>query len=308
MVSKLAAEHVTVVLSGDGGDEIFGGYDRYLKERRERAIDAVPSPIRRAARLAGSLMPEGMTGRKFLRRLGFDGAARYFETNTLFRESEKASLFEPDAYSEIHREDPSRDWRAFLENGKMHWLSALQYMDIKNYLPNDILTKVDRMTMAHSIEAREPLLDHKLVEFAATIPPELKLKGKTTKYIFKKAMDGVLPDEILYRPKRGFAVPLARWFRGSLNFCLRDLLLSRKSLESGLFRKSYIERLISMNDRGRPMPLQLWTLITFEMWRRRFIDEGAFCRSLPAAARGNLRARVQRARAHEASGTAVECA
>ena len=89
----------------------------------------------------------------------------------------------------------------------MHWLSSLQYMDIKNYLPNDILTKVDRMSMAHSIEARVPLLDHKLVEFAATIPPEMKLKGKTTKYIFKKAMEGILPNEILYRPKRGFADP-----------------------------------------------------------------------------------------------------
>ena len=92
----------------------------------------------------------------------------------------------------------------------MHWLSALQYMDLKNYLPNDILTKVDRMSMAHSIEARVPLLDHKLVEFAATIPPELKLKGKTTKYIFKKAMEGILTDDILYRPKRGFAIPLGR--------------------------------------------------------------------------------------------------
>jgi asparagine synthase (glutamine-hydrolysing) len=249
-----------------------------------------------------------MKGRNFLRHLRYTGADRYFDVNILFREFEKASLFEPDAYKTSHQEDPRRIWHVFLENPKMHWLSSLQYMDLKNYLPNDILTKVDRMSMAHSIEAREPLLDHKLVEFAATIPPELKLKEKTTKYIFKKAMEGILPDEVLYRPKRGFAIPLARWFRGSLSFYLRDLLLSRKSLDSGLFRKSYIERLIEMNDRGRPLPLQLWTLITFELWRRRFIDEGAFCRSVPAAARGNLRARVQRAHAHEAGGTTVECA
>jgi asparagine synthase (glutamine-hydrolysing) len=181
-------------------------------------------------------------------------------------------------------------------------------MDTKSYLPNDILTKVDRMSMAHSIEARVPLLDHKLVEFAATIPPELKLKGKTTKYIFKKAFEGILPKEILHRRKQGFAIPLGRWFRGQLSLYVRDLLLSRKSLERGLFSKSYIERLIKMNDRGRSLDLQLWTLITFELWCRRFIDESAFCRSVPAAARRNFRPRVERARAHEADGAAVECA
>ncbi len=308
MVSKLASEHVTVVLSGDGGDELFAGYDRYVKERKERLLGKIPSPIRQLAGLTGSLMAEGMKGRNFLRHLAFEGADRYFDANILFREMEKASLFEADAYEQIHKDDPRSAWRSYLENGKTHWLSSLQYMDIKNYLPNDILTKVDRMSMAHSIEARVPLLDHKLVEFAATIPPELKLNGKTTKYIFKKAMEGILPNEILYRPKRGFAIPLGRWFRGQLSLYVRDLLLSRKSLERGLFRKSYIERLIEMNDRGRSLDLQLWTLITFELWCRRFIDEGAFCRSVPAAARRNFRTRVERARAHEAGGAAVECA
>jgi asparagine synthase (glutamine-hydrolysing) len=181
-------------------------------------------------------------------------------------------------------------------------------MDIKSYLPGDILTKVDRMSMAHSIEARVPLLDHKFVEFAATIPPELKLKGKTTKYIFKKALEGILPNEILYRPKRGFAIPLGRWFRGQLSLFVRDLLLSPTCLKRGLFRKSYVERLIEMNDRGRSLDLQLWTLITFELWCRRFIDEGAFCRAIPTAARRNIRPRVERARSAEADGAAVECA
>jgi asparagine synthase (glutamine-hydrolysing) len=308
MVSKMASEHVTVVLSGDGGDELFAGYDRYIKERKERRLAKIPSPIRKVAGIAGKLMPEGLKGRNFLRHLAFNGADRYFDANTLFREGEKARLFEPDAYKAIHAEDPRRILRGFLENNNMHWLSSLQYLDTKNYLANDILTKVDRMSMAHSIEARVPLLDHKLVEFAATIPPELKLKGKTTKYIFKKAMEGILPNEILHRPKRGFAIPLGRWFRGQLSLYVRDLLLSRKSLDRGLFRKQYVERLIQMNDRGRSLDLQLWTLITFELWCRRFIDESAFCRSVPAAARGNFRTRAQRARAHEAGGTTVECA
>src|SRR5262249_57709781 len=164
-VSKLAAENVTVVLSGDGGDELFAGYDRYLKERWERRLARIPSPFRHAVGFAGSVMPEGMTGRNFLRHLAFDGADRYFDANILLRECEKASLFEPEAYEVIRQEDPRTVWRLFLGNGKMHWLSSLQYMDIKGYLPNDILTKVDRMSMAHSIEAREPLLDHKFVEF-----------------------------------------------------------------------------------------------------------------------------------------------
>ena len=308
MVSKLASEHVTVVLSGDGGDELFAGYDRYLKERKERQLGQIPSPIRRAAGLVGSLMPEGMKGRNFLRHLAFDGPDRYFDGNILFREIEKASLFEPNAYEVIRQDDPRRAWEALLKNDRTHWLSSLQYMDIKSYLPGDILTKVDRMSMAHSIEARVPLLDHKFVEFAATIPPELKLKGKTTKYIFKKALEGILPNEILYRPKRGFAIPLGRWFRGQLSPFVRDLLLSPTCLKRGLFRKSYVERLIEMNDRGRSLDLQLWTLITFELWCRRFIDEGAFCRAIPTAARRNIRPRVERARSAEADGAAVECA
>ncbi len=272
IVSKLASEHVTVVLSGDGGDELFAGYERYLVERRERKMAQIPRPLRQAAGFIGHVMREGMKGRNFLRHLALNSPERYFDANVLFREFQKASLFDPDVYRRFSNADTTGVWRSLLGNGGMHWLSALQYMDIKSYLPNDILTKVDRMSMAHSIEARVPLLDHKLVEFAATIPPELKLRGETTKYIFKKAMEDILPHEILYRPKRGFAVPLARWFRGKLSPFMRDLLLSRSCSERGIFKRSYLERLIRMNDRGRPMDLQLWTLITFELWCRRFLD------------------------------------
>jgi asparagine synthase (glutamine-hydrolysing) len=307
MVSKLAATNVTVVLSGDGGDELFAGYDRYLVERRERKYDRIPWPVRQAAGLAGRMMREGMTGRRFLRHLALDGADRYLDANMLFRDYDRSALFQPDAYREIQSNDMRVRWRSLLQNGNRHWLSSLQYFDIKSYLPNDILTKVDRMSMAHSIEAREPLLDHKFVEFAATIPPELKLKGITTKYIFKRAMEGILPKEILYRPKRGFAIPLSQWFRGQLGPFVRDLLLSQRSLNRGIFRKAYIERLIELNDRGRSMDLPLWTLITFELWCRRFIDETAFSRSLPAPARRSVGARVEHAHTDAADGAAVQC-
>src|SRR6266704_5617397 len=131
-----------------------------------------------------------MKGRNFLRLLALNGPDRYFDAAMLFRDFEKASLFAPDAYREIQNRDSLAFWRSFLQKGRTHWLSGLQYLDIKNYLPNDILTKVDRMSMAHSIEAREPLLDHKLVEFAATIPAELQLQKGERKALFKRAMRG----------------------------------------------------------------------------------------------------------------------
>ena len=153
-----------------------------------------------------------------------------------------------------------------------HWLSRLQALDIDNYLPMDILTKVDRMSMAHSIESRVPLLDHKVVEFAATIPPELNLKGGVTKYILKRAMRGILPDAIIDRPKRGFAVPLQYWFRGQLGPYVRDLLLGETGRRRGLFNLKYIEKLVDRHDKGQNLDLHLWALISFEVWARTFVD------------------------------------
>jgi asparagine synthase (glutamine-hydrolysing) len=213
-----------------------------------------------------------MTGRNFLRHIALDGADRYIDAHMLFREADKASLFVPDVWRQMQTGSYARLKRQLLERNYGDWLATLQYMDLKTYLPNDILTKVDRMSMAHSIEARVPLLDHKLVEFAATIPSDFKLQGNTTKYIFKRAMEGILPDDILYRPKRGFAIPLGRWFRGKLNGFVRDLLLAPASRQRGIFNASYIERLIQLHERGRGLDLQLWTLITFELWCRTFID------------------------------------
>ena len=272
MVSKLASEKVTVVLSGDGGDELFAGYDRYVVEDRERKYDYIPAPARKLMGLVGRNMREGMRGRNFLRHIALDGQERYFDGNTLFRPSEKALLFQPVASMRIGKHNPDRMRCAFMEQQRGHWLSRLQYLDTKLYLPNDVLTKVDRMSMAHSIEAREPLLDHHLVEFAATIPAELKLRGGVTKYILKRALGGILPYQILYRPKRGFAVPLARWFRGNLNSFVRDLLVSKTSRERGIINPDYVERVLTLNSRGRNMDFQLWTMITFELWCRRFMD------------------------------------
>jgi len=271
MVSKLAAEHVKVVLSGDGGDELFAGYDRYVVEARERRME-LPPVVRRCFTLAAQLMPDGMRGRNSLRHFSLAGAARYLDASTLFRHDAKRRLFQRAIFELFANDEPWRDAIGFMATEPAHWLSSLQYLDIKSYLPQDILTKVDRMSMAHSIEARVPLLDHKLMEFAATIPPEMRLRDGTTKHIFKRAMRGILPPEIIDRPKQGFAVPLAGWFRGPLDGVLRDLLLSARSRQRGIFNTGYVERLIARHQAGRPLDWQLWTLVSFEMWCRTFLD------------------------------------
>jgi asparagine synthase (glutamine-hydrolysing) len=301
MVSKLAAEHVKVVLSGDGGDELFAGYDKYVVEGRERAYDRLPGAVKKLAGAVGGLMPLGMKGRRFLRHLGLSGAERYLDAQSLFHSDEMPSLFQRGAFEQIG--GPSKlgpdEQGAGAEFGRPglgrpeDWLSAIQYRDLHHYLPLDILTKVDRMTMAHSLEARPPLLDHKLVEFAATIPARFRLNGGTTKYLFKQAMRGVLPDAIIDRQKHGFAVPIARWFRGELAGFARDVLLSDTCRQRGILDTRFVERLLTLNAQGRDLDLQLWTALSFEMWCRRFLDgsratEARSHRALPVDLRASV--------------------
>jgi asparagine synthase (glutamine-hydrolysing) len=261
-----------VVLSGDGGDELFAGYDKYVVEGRERQRDRIPRPLRQVAGAVGGLMPEGMTGRNFLRHLALDGAERYIDASTMFRADQMRKLFHADAYRRMAQHDPRVESLAMMTHGGDDWLAAVQYRDLHTYLPLDILTKVDRMTMAHSLEARPPLLDHKLAEFAATIPARFRLQGTTTKYLFKQAMRGMLPDSIIDRQKHGFAVPLATWFRGDLATFARDVLLSDRSRQRGYLNAKYVERLLDLNARGRDLDLQLWTTLSFELWCQRFLD------------------------------------
>ena len=272
MVSRLAARHVTVVLSGDGGDELFGGYERYQVEAHERRFARIPRWIRRLAGRLASATPEWTRGRNFFRHHALDGWERYVDAVTLFRLHQRQRLFRPEVRDIIESGDPSRELVASLGRHGHHWLSALQALDIERYLPLDILAKVDRMSMAHSIEARVPLLDHRLVEFAATIPPEQQFRNGTGKQLFRRALAPLLPREILHRPKMGFAVPLDAWFRGQLGPYLRELLLSRESRGRGIFDTRYVEQLIAQHARGRELGLHLWTLISFELWCRRFLD------------------------------------
>ena len=273
IVSRLAAKHVKVVLSGDGGDELFAGYDKYLVERRERRSLLSAAPVRGLADVISRALPEGIRGKNLLRHYSLAGPKRYVDACTFFRQEEMRRLFRPEFAELLERHDPWRERIGDLTSGDCHWLSRLQRFDVRHYLPLDILTKVDRMSMAHSLEARVPLLDHKLVEFAATIPPDMHLRKGRTKHIFKCALRGLVPDAILNRRKRGFAIPLDYWFRGRLGPYVRDLLLGESCDRRGFFDGRYLEQLLRQHERGKRLELYLWTLISFELWAKTFLDQ-----------------------------------
>ncbi len=279
----MASEHVKVVLSGDGGDELFAGYDKYRVEGRERRADSLAGPARAVLGALARIVPEGRRGHNFLRHRSLAGAERYLDASTLFTRAKQRRLFQPEVFARVTRHDPWVGAKALLARAEGRWLSALQHLDLKTYLPLDILTKVDRMSMAHSIEVRVPLLDHTIVELAATIPPELQVKHGS-KSILKQAMRGILPDVIIDRPKHGFAIPLGSWFRGRLGGFVRDLLLSSRSRQRGIFDESYIERLLRWHEEGRNLDFELWTLISFELWCRQVLESRRPRTAAPSAA------------------------
>lgn len=291
-VSRLASQQLKVVLSGDGGDELFAGYDHYLVEQRERRGELIPQRLRGVLGGLAARMPEGTRGRNFLRHFALSGIERWRDAGTLFREEARQELFRPDVIEQLRG---TRGVDHGLERGpwetEADWLSRLQHDDLEGYLPLDVLTKVDRMSMANSLEARVPLLDHQFVEFAASIPAHMRLRGTQTKYIFKKSLVGVLPHDILYRKKQGFGVPIGAWMRSNLEPMVSELLLSRTSRCARFLNQDYIARLMAFHQRGRGMDLQLWTLVSFELWCRRFLDsQRPVPIEQPAAVAGRLMA------------------
>jgi asparagine synthase (glutamine-hydrolysing) len=277
-VCQLARKNVTVALSGDGGDENFAGYRRYrwhLNEERMRSL--MPSAVRRPVfGLLGKLYPKADWAPKIFRaKSTFEGMARdsvegYFHSVSLLSDAMRARLFSPDfsralggyrAVEVMYRHDA--------RSPAQEPLARVQYLDIKTYLVGDILTKVDRASMAHALEVREPLLDHKLVEWASRLPASLKLQGGEGKYIFKKAMESHLPNEILYRKKMGFAVPLASWFRGPLKEKVRQAVLGPTLKNTGFFNTDYLHELVDHHQAGlRDYSTPLWTLLMFEAFLR----------------------------------------
>jgi asparagine synthase (glutamine-hydrolysing) len=275
-VSKVTREHVTVALSGDGGDENFAGYRRYaraqaLAERMDQGPGRLGRPL---LRLLGRLMPIGMRGQALASLLGAEPMERYLCMVSAERERTLGRLLHPDLAAGARAAASAEPFRRLAAaSGARDYVSRLQYIDVHTYLPDDILTKVDRTSMLVSLECRVPLLDHKLMEFVATIPTALKLRAGVGKHILKQAMAPLLPPEILTRRKMGFGVPLGTWFRTELRDMTRDLLLSPRARQRGLVRPQAVEALLAAHDSGRrDHSPRLWALVCLELWSREWLD------------------------------------
>jgi len=282
-VCQLARKHVTVALSGDGGDETFGGYRRYrlhLMEERMRA--AMPLAVRKPLfGMLSRVYPKAdWAPRVFRAKTTFEGMARdsveaYFHSVSILRDPMRAQLFSNRFKSELAGYNAQDIFTRHAERANVDDpLALIQYLDLKTYLVGDINTKVDRASMAHALEVREPLMDHEVVEWMASLPSSLKVRGQEGKYLLKKAMEPRLSDDILYRPKMGFAVPLAEWFRGPLKERVRQSVLGSRLAATGWFNREYLQHLVDAHQSGaRDYSAPLWTLLMFEAFLRVVLDE-----------------------------------
>jgi asparagine synthase (glutamine-hydrolysing) len=277
-VCQLARKHVTVALSGDGGDESFGGYRRYwLHLMEEKMRSALPLGLRRPLFGAlGQLYPKAdWAPRVFRAKTTFEALARtsveaYFHSVSVIRNAQRDQIYSAAFKSQLGGYSAQQVFdRHAAKAGTDDPLALIQYIDLHTYLIGDINTKVDRASMAHSLEVREPLMDHPLVEWLATLPTSLKMRGTESKFLLKKAMEPHLPQDIMYRPKMGFAVPLARWFRGPLRQRVRDELLGGPLLETGWFNPDTIRQIVEQHESGRrDHSTPIWVLLMFDAFLR----------------------------------------
>jgi len=277
-VCQLAKKHVTVVLSGDGGDEVLAGYRRYGQHIEDLAAkQAIPSALGGLLSGIGRVYPDKGWMPPILRRrqgllgLGQDPVTSFFEINSVMKNDLRQRLYRKAFLDGLqgYRADQvcHRHAKAC---GSTDPLAMAQYLDIKTYLPGDILTKVDRASMAHALEVRVPLLDHKLVEWAANLPAAQKRRGGEGKWLLKKAMEGKLPDKILYRPKRGFAVPLGSWFRGPLRQRVEQTVEGDVLLDAGVFERRALREMWQRHlGGGEDYAPQIWSVLMFESFLRR---------------------------------------
>lgn len=277
-VCELARKQVVVALSGDGGDENLAGYRRYRWHAYEERVRALmPYRLRRHLfGMLGAVYPKADWAPKIFRaKTTFQALARdslegYFHGVSVMPDALRGQVFSQKMKSDLQGYQAIEVLRRHVKNASsQHPLSLVQYIDLKTYLPGDILTKVDRASMAHSLEVRVPLLDHKLVEWMASLPPDFKLRGREGKYIFKKALEPYLPKEILYRPKMGFSIPLSAWFRGPLQERVRLSILNEVMADSGLFDMAFLKTMLDQHQAGRrDYGAGLWSLLMYESFLR----------------------------------------
>ena len=277
-VCQLARKTVTVALSGDGGDESFGGYRRYRwhvneEQVRSRLPQALRGPV---FGLLGWLYPKAdwaprvFRAKSTLEALARNSVEAYFHSVSMLHDGMRRNLFSERFRSELQGYSAVEVLKRHAARAPDHPLSLVQYLDLKTYLVGDINTKVDRASMAHSLEVREPLMDHPLVEWLSSLPPDFKLRNGEGKVLLKKALAAYLPPEILYRPKMGFAVPLAQWFRGPLREPVRRAVLGPVLAETGWFNTAYLHRLVQDHQSGvRDYSATLWTVLMFESFLRK---------------------------------------
>jgi asparagine synthase (glutamine-hydrolysing) len=278
-VSRVAREFVTVALSGDGGDESFAGYRRYrfdVAENRVRSL--VPSALRRpvfggmaAVYPKADWLPQPLRAKTTLYNLSLDPALAYYNSVYGAMANERAALMGREVRAHLNGYNP---FDVFLSHyrraGTDDLLSRVQYVDIKTYLTDDVLAKVDRASMAVSLEVRCPLLDHRVMELAARMPSSLKLRGQEGKYILKRAVRGLLPDEVLTRRKQGFSIPLAEWLRGELREITASALFD-SSAQDEILDRSRVNHLWQQHQTGlRDYSRPLWTILMFRLWQRKF--------------------------------------
>lgn len=277
-VSQMARQHVTVALSGDGGDEVFAGYDRYRIHADRQIFERIPGWARKFFRnQIFPRLPNRMDGRKFSYNISLPWQERYIDGLAFLPAFERDTPLLSDDFRAIlnRSDDPGNVLRRrFGAAPTKDPVSQLLYVDTKTYLVDDILTKVDRMSMLNSLEVRVPILDHVFIEWVTGLPPEWKLRGKNQKYILRKLAERVgVPHEALYREKRGFSLPLVHWMRNELKDMLM-ILLEPRTLERGYFQGSGVRKL--MDDHllhGKTMTGRIWRLLMLELWHRNFLEK-----------------------------------
>jgi asparagine synthase (glutamine-hydrolysing) len=278
-VSKLAREYVTVLLSGEGGDEAFAGYSNYRNlvwlERVKRGLSLMNGTFARGLSIAGSLfhsnraaMYASLINHRFPDYYNGRTSNPYRYTGNGL--GELYSVSHARGIDREHSLEPVRRLQDHVRG--QNTLNAMLYIDTKTWLPDDLLIKADKMTMANSVELRVPLLDHRVLEFAASLPPSFKLKGFSTKYILKKTLSQRIPRAILDRKKTGFPVPYESWLRNDLKDLVRDVLTDRKTINRGYFRKDAIERLLQANSNGANYSKEIFSLLSLELWQRAFLE------------------------------------
>lgn len=282
LVSAFAREHVTMVLTGDGGDEAFAGYPTYNAYFVRQLYRKVPAPIRHhvvrrlvdALPVSTSKVSFDFRAKRFVAGAELDAEDAHFWWRAVLSESAKRDLYTDSFRERLTHARPTRElYREHFErSGTDDPLSRMLYADTRFYLPADMLTKVDRMSMAHALEARGPFLDHELMELAARIPSAIKFKNRTPKYILKKALEPLLPASILYRKKAGFNVPVAQWLHGPFGARARDVLSPDRVAAAGFFQPDAVVRLLDEHTTRRAdHSFAIWGLFCFQLWHERFV-------------------------------------